>query len=187
VRNSAASVGRHMVKVGYELRRQLARAVQDKDHFIVNLAATNYPWRIDPAILRPGRLGTVIHIPAPDRPARLGLIDQLLSDARLDPEVDLDALANAGANMTAAEIVACCEQGLAMAAARSLAHQTPADGSVRQEDLQKAFSQRRASDFAAWLTEASVELNKPSFAGARRLFAEFLQRAIPDYLKRGAN
>lgn len=182
VRNNAASISRHMVKVGYELRRQFSKAVRDHRHFIVNLAATNYPWRIDPAIIRPGRIGTVIHIPGPDRAARIGLIGQILSEAQLAEDADVPALADASDGMTCAEIVSCCKLGLTRAATRNMVLGGQGDGKIHQNDLLEAFGQRQARDFAAWLVEARSEMERPAFAGARRLFSEFLDKDLPRYL-----
>ncbi|MGM5035014.1 AAA family ATPase [Tardiphaga sp. 803_E3_N1_3] len=41
---------------------------------VVVVAATNYPEKIDPALLRPGRLDRHLRIPLPDRQARLSIL-----------------------------------------------------------------------------------------------------------------
>jgi cell division protease FtsH len=53
-----------------------------KDIFII--AATNHPSKIDPAIIRPGRIDRKVKIPLPDRKARLAIIKHYL---RKDPEI----------------------------------------------------------------------------------------------------
>jgi hypothetical protein len=58
------------------------------------------------------------------------------------------------------------------------------DGKIHQNDLLEAFGQRQARDFAAWLVEARAEMERPAFAGARRLFSEFLDKDLPRYLDR---
>ena len=70
------------------------------------IGATNEPWEIDSAILRPGRLDRLIYVPPPDRAARRRILALNLRDAPLDDSVSLDAIADqtqgfSGADMTA--------------------------------------------------------------------------------------
>lgn len=58
---------------------------------VVVVGATNWPERIDPAILRPGRLDRHIRIPLPDATARAGILRHHLRDAL--PEADLPEIA----------------------------------------------------------------------------------------------
>ena len=34
------------------------------------LAATNYPWNLNPALIRPGRIDSIVYVPPPDEKAR---------------------------------------------------------------------------------------------------------------------
>jgi AAA+ superfamily predicted ATPase len=52
------------------------------------LGATNAPWHVDPAFLRPGRFDRVIFVPPPDEEARTAIVELL---ARGRPVADLDA------------------------------------------------------------------------------------------------
>src|SRR5687767_14492772 len=60
---------------------------------ILLMGATNVPWQLDPAMLRPGRFDEKVHIPLPDLPARRKMLDIYLGKRPVDPGVDLDALA----------------------------------------------------------------------------------------------
>lgn len=57
------------------------------------LGASNRPAAIDPALLRPGRMGTLLHVPLPDAAARGRILERGLARCRLAPGVDLAALA----------------------------------------------------------------------------------------------
>lgn len=58
---------------------------------VVVVGATNLPNRIDPAIIRPGRLDRLVEIPLPDADARAGILRFHLGQAL--PGVDLTAVA----------------------------------------------------------------------------------------------
>ena len=57
---------------------------------VLVLAATNAPWHLDPAFLRPGRFDRVLFVPPPDEPAREAIIRVM---ARQKPISELDAAA----------------------------------------------------------------------------------------------
>lgn len=58
------------------------------------IGATNEPWAIDSAILRPGRLDRLIYIPPPDWAARQRILELNLKAAPLAGDVALDAIAD---------------------------------------------------------------------------------------------
>jgi transitional endoplasmic reticulum ATPase len=60
---------------------------------VLLMGATNVPWQLDPAILRPGRFDEKVYIPLPDERARRKMLDIYLSKRPVAPDVDLDALA----------------------------------------------------------------------------------------------
>jgi SpoVK/Ycf46/Vps4 family AAA+-type ATPase len=59
------------------------------------IGATNAPWNLDPAILRPGRFDEKVYVPLPDAEARAGILALELAGKPLVPEADLEALAAA--------------------------------------------------------------------------------------------
>src|SRR5207247_6420068 len=61
---------------------------------VMFMGATNVPWQLDPAVLRPGRFDQKIYIPLPDLAARRKMLDLYLSKPPLDAGIDLDALAH---------------------------------------------------------------------------------------------
>ena len=68
---------------------------------IVIVAATNAPRRIDPALLRPGRFGRVIHIAPPDAEALAGIMRQHLGEDLAGE--DIAGVASLGLGSTGAE------------------------------------------------------------------------------------
>ena len=54
------------------------------------LGATNAPWHLDAAFLRPGRFDRIVFVPPPDCEARAAIVEVM---AREKPMTDLDPLA----------------------------------------------------------------------------------------------
>ncbi|WP_020091113.1 AAA family ATPase [Methylobacterium sp. 285MFTsu5.1] len=71
---------------------------------VVLIAATNHIAKLDPAVLRPGRLGRSIYVGPPDRTALADIIRQHLGDDL--PGADLSGVAVLGIGGTGAEAVA---------------------------------------------------------------------------------
>lgn len=57
------------------------------------LGATNRPGAIDPALLRPGRFSTLLHVPPPDASGRRAVLAVHTRHVPLGTDVDLGALA----------------------------------------------------------------------------------------------
>src|SRR5690606_33086042 len=68
------------------------------------LAATNHPWDIDNALLRPGRFDRIVLVTAPDPAARAAILKYSLKDRPI-AGIDLDELVSdthgfSGADLT---------------------------------------------------------------------------------------
>ena len=60
---------------------------------MVLLAATNRPEILDPALLRAGRFDRQVLVDRPDRAGRVQILEVHIKRVKLDPEVDLEAVA----------------------------------------------------------------------------------------------
>jgi transitional endoplasmic reticulum ATPase len=60
---------------------------------LIFVGATNRPWEIDEAVLRPGRFDHKFHIGLPDLKARRRILELNLTGRAIEGDVDLDALA----------------------------------------------------------------------------------------------
>ncbi|HLR98945.1 AAA family ATPase [Mycolicibacillus parakoreensis] len=87
---------------------------------VVVLGATNRPDLIDPALLRPGRLGKLIFVEPPDAQARAQILHTAARSVPLHDDVDLDALAAALDGYSAADCVALLREAALTAMRRSL-------------------------------------------------------------------
>ncbi|MGH7215469.1 MAG: ATP-binding protein, partial [Tepidisphaeraceae bacterium] len=100
---------------------------------ILFMGATNVPWQLDPAVLRPGRFDEKVYIPLPDLPARRKMLDIYLSKRPVADDVDLDLLATRLDGYSGADIKYLCDRGATLPFLRSVA--TGQEGEITQEIL----------------------------------------------------
>ena len=96
-----SGVGQRVVS---QLLTELDR-VSDHPNLVV-LAATNRKAALDPALLRPGRLESHVHVPDPDEAARREILDVHLDDRPLADDIDRDDLAARTGGFSGADIAA---------------------------------------------------------------------------------
>jgi len=77
---------------------------------VLFLGATNVPWQLDPAVLRPGRFDEKIYIPLPDALARVRLLELYLANRPLDADVDLTSVAQRLDGYSGADIKYVCDR-----------------------------------------------------------------------------
>ncbi|MBI2981446.1 MAG: AAA family ATPase, partial [Deltaproteobacteria bacterium] len=80
----------------------------DEIHGVVVIGATNRPDWIDPALLRPGRFDEIVYVPIPDQKARLEIFRTHTKKMALDPDVDINKLAEITPRFSGADIAAVC-------------------------------------------------------------------------------
>jgi transitional endoplasmic reticulum ATPase len=112
---------------------------------ILFMGATNVPWQLDPAVLRPGRFDEKIYIPLPDLEARRKMLDLYLSKRPLADDVDLDALAKQLEGYSGADIKYICDRAATIPFLRSVASGTEGeiDASVIRDVLHETPSSVR--------------------------------------------
>jgi transitional endoplasmic reticulum ATPase len=73
------------------------------------IGATNRPDIIDPALMRPGRLDSLIYIGLPDFDARISIFKATLRKSPVDPEIDYEYLADQTEGFSGADIAGVCK------------------------------------------------------------------------------
>ena len=73
------------------------------------LAATNCPWALDVALLRPGRFNELLYVAAPDLDARVAILNIELGKMDVDEHVDVRDLAGQMEGFSGAEVVSVCQ------------------------------------------------------------------------------
>lgn len=77
---------------------------------VLLMGATNVPWQLDPAMMRPGRFDEKVYIPLPDPPARRKLLEIYLGKRPLDPNITLDTLVDKVEGYSGADIKYICDR-----------------------------------------------------------------------------
>ncbi|KAI5800738.1 P-loop containing nucleoside triphosphate hydrolase protein [Pyronema domesticum] len=79
---------------------------------VVILAATNRPELIDPALMRPGRLDTILYVGPPDLEAREQILGIRMKKMAVAEDVDVKELARRLEGCSGAEVVNVCDEAV---------------------------------------------------------------------------
>jgi len=107
---------------------------------VVVIGATNRPDMLDPALLRPGRLGELVYVPVPDEAARLAIFRVHTGGMSLAEDVDLEHLARATDRYSGADIAELCRM-----AGRTALREDPGAERVAMKHFLEALAGMEAS------------------------------------------
>ncbi len=97
-----------MQRVVPQILQELEGFDRKEGRGLLFLGATNEPWSLDPAVMRPGRFDAKVYVPLPDPPARLRLFEIYLASRPLADDVDFTTLVEKTAGYSGADIKALC-------------------------------------------------------------------------------
>jgi transitional endoplasmic reticulum ATPase len=127
---------------------------------VLFMGATNVPWQLDPAVLRPGRFDEKVHIPLPDLAARRKMLDIYLSKRPVADNVDFDALASQLDGYSGADIKYICDRAAVVPFLQSVA--SGQDGQITVEiladviaDAPRTVTQPMLQRFEQWAKESA--------------------------------
>jgi AAA+ superfamily predicted ATPase len=130
---------------GGAMQRLLTQLLTELDGFtqhpgcVLFIGATNRPWAVDPALLRPGRIDTLIHVGLPSAAERALLLARHLEGVPIEAPLDFDTAAAALAGCSAAETAGCANAAARFAFEDAL--RTGKNRPVRQDDVLRAARQ----------------------------------------------
>jgi transitional endoplasmic reticulum ATPase len=99
-----------MQRVVPQILNELDGFDRKEGHTLLFLGATNEPWNIDPAMMRPGRLDEKIYLGLPDKPARRKILELNMKDVPVAEDVDLDSVAHRLEGYSGADIAYFCRK-----------------------------------------------------------------------------
>lgn len=82
----------------------------ERKNTLLFIGATNEPWEIDVAVMRPGRLDRLIYVPPPDSATRRRILELNLKEVPLDSGVDLTAIAVRTENFSGADMASLAQR-----------------------------------------------------------------------------
>ena len=100
---------KHMSKIVDELLQSMD-GFEENENNLLFLAATNRPWDIDSALLRPGRFNCAIYVPLPDEDARRVIINNSLSGVPVSESVNIEDIVTMTNGFNGADVVEFCER-----------------------------------------------------------------------------
>ena len=102
-----------------ELLNQL-QGFQKRDNIIMVIAATNRPWDIDSALLRPGRLDTLIYVDLPNADARKLMFSKYLKMINVEEDI-IEYLADYTDGYNGSDIKEICDQLIRIVISKEIA------------------------------------------------------------------
>ncbi len=117
-------------------------ASEERNRILV-IGATNKPWRLDGAFLRPGRFDEKIYVPLPCESARKQIIESRLDGVPNDG-IDIQSFVNRTIGYNGADVDYLCEKAKENAIKRILKGENT-DMVLHNDDFEKAFASIRSS------------------------------------------
>lgn len=99
-----------MARVVPQILQELEGFDRGGDRALLFVGATNKPWLLDEAMLRPGRFDTKVYVGLPDAPARFKLLELNLANRPVADDVDLGDLCDKLDGYSGADIRSICQQ-----------------------------------------------------------------------------
>ena len=107
------------------------------------MGATNEPWSLDSAVLRPGRFDEKIYVPLPDLKARRRIVKLNLKDKPLADDVDLDQVAGMLEGYSGADLRNICTKATNIPFVESI--KTGEERNIEMRDLLSVIHETKPS------------------------------------------
>jgi SpoVK/Ycf46/Vps4 family AAA+-type ATPase len=143
-------------------------SVQANNDGVFVLGATNHPWDVDSALLRPGRFDRMLLVVPPDGEARAAILRHHLRDRPLEG-IDVESLVKRTEHFSGADLAHLCDSAAELALEDSVRHGNARP--LQMHDFDRALREVAPST-GAWLDEAR---NVAMFANQGGRFDELVE------------
>jgi len=140
---------------------------------VLIVAATNVPWSVDAAFLRPGRFDRFLFVPPPDRGAREAILKIHLRDRPLEGDPDVGFLASHTSGFSGADLRSVVETAADLAIEETLS--AGEERAITARHLKGALKQVKPTT-TEWLTTARNYARYANESGQYDDVLEFLAR-----------
>ena len=135
-----------MNRIVPELLAQMDGINRSKNKPII-IAATNRPWDIDSAFIRPGRIDVMVKIGLPDEEARLQMIQHAFNGLPIDDDFDYEEAVTLTSGFNGADVSEFCEQLKMLSINREI--ESGFDSKTSNSDLHTIKNSVHSSVFSA--------------------------------------
>jgi len=148
-----------MQRVVPQILQELEGFDRKADRALLFLGATNEPWGLDTAMMRPGRLDAKVYVPLPDAEARFRLFEIYLGQRPLADDVDFAKLVELTAGYSGADIKAVASRSATRPFLESVAGAEPRSICMRDvlavlEEMPPSVSPRDSRKYEEWAANA---------------------------------
>jgi len=169
-----------------QLLIELDGVTDKKSVFVVG--ATNRPWALDTAILRPGRLGLHIYVPLGDKASRLSILQAHLRKTPMSSDIVLDELADATEGYSGADLASICQYAVKNAIRELAEYQCVISLAYQRKIMFEALNLQNVDyDYLASLTHGFTKDNINNVLEACKILlsqeAELVQNDIVEFIK----
>lgn len=142
--------------------------IQSNNEGVLIIGATNTPWHLDPAFLRPGRFDRIIFVPPPDEKTKMAILQLKLKD-KPQKNIDYAKVAKKTKNYSGADLNAVIDIAIEKIIEEALQSGHPRP--IETKDLLEAVDRHKAST-TEWF---SVARNYAVFANKSGLYDDILK------------
>ncbi len=129
-RDSSSSV---MTRVVPQILQEIEGFDRKGDRPLLFVGATNEPWALDSAMMRPGRFDSKVYVPLPDAPARHKLLEIYLGTRPVGPNVDFADLVELMEGYSGADVKSIVERAATIPFMEAVGGREPRP--ISREDL----------------------------------------------------
>lgn len=168
----SAMMASHVAQLVSHFLNEMDGAKSSNEGLLI-LAATNIPWAVDSAFLRPGRFDRLFFVPPPDRAAREAILNLELKNRPVAGHIDVAAVAERLSGYSGADLSGVVERATDAAIDASMSEGR--DVPITQDMLISA-SREVNSSVLDWLTTARNYATYSNESGRYNEILSFLQK-----------
>lgn len=128
-----------MQRVVPQILQELEGFDRGADRCLLFVGATNRPWLLDEAMMRPGRFDTRVYIPLPDAPARYRMLEMYLAARPLADNVEFGQICDQLEGYSGADIRSVCDRAAAIPFMEAISGAAPRE--VTMADVLKVIGE----------------------------------------------
>jgi transitional endoplasmic reticulum ATPase len=132
-----------MQRVVPQILQELEGFDRKAERALLFIGATNRPWMLDEAVMRPGRLDARVYVPLPDAPARYKLLEIYFNGRPLADDADFGVLCDRLVGYSGADIKAIAQQAAERPFLEAIGGQTAR--AISQADIMAVIEETRPS------------------------------------------